>query len=72
MKDSEWFDPNNEEGLRMRNECNKTAILDMISFISSNTHAIAILDSTNPTHQRREYLQKTVSCSPLSMSPFCC
>jgi 6-phosphofructo-2-kinase/fructose-2,6-biphosphatase len=60
LKDSDWFDPNNQEALKMRNECNKAAILDMISFISQHTHAIAILDSTNPTHQRREYLQRMV------------
>ena len=70
LKDAEWFDPNNAEALKLRTQCNKAAIIDMISFISSNTHAIAILDSTNPTYERRSYLLKMVcSTSITSVSP---
>jgi hypothetical protein len=46
--------------MKKRNECNKAAIRDMTEFLATSTHAIAILDSTNPTHQRRAYLLRMV------------
>lgn len=61
LKDAEWFDPNNADALALRNECNKAAICDMASFIASHNNCVAILDSTNPTHERRAYLMKMVS-----------
>eukprot|EP01039_Chlorochromonas_danica_P002541 gene2541-2782_t len=57
LKDAEWFDPNNVEAKALRDECNKAAIHDMINFLNEHTNGIVILDSTNPTHYRREYLR---------------
>ncbi len=63
MKDAEWFDPSNAEALNMRFECNKAAIDDMLKYLSSQQSAVAVFDSSNPTHQRRSYLHKMVSWS---------
>jgi hypothetical protein len=71
LKDAEWFDPLNIEGMKKRNECNKHAIRDMAEFLATSTHAIAILDSTNPTHERRAYLLKKVSATVISSSVNC-
>lgn len=60
LKDAEWFDPNNVEAKQMRDECNKAAINDMVTFLSEHNNGVAVIDSTNPTHERREYLRKMV------------
>lgn len=67
LKDAEWFDPTNEEGLAMRNECNQMAIRDMIAFLGDLSLGVAIFDTTNPTHERRKNMKHEVSsilCSP--------
>jgi hypothetical protein len=69
LKDAEWFDPTNAEGLEMRTLCNRTAIRDMVEFMNEHPTAISILDSTNPTHIRRVYLQQQVSNSALLSNP---
>eukprot|EP01036_Dinobryon_divergens_P025474 gene25473-34025_t len=53
LKDAEWYDPNHPEGRKIREEVNKAAIKDMVAFLDSKPNGIAILDSTNPTHERR-------------------
>jgi tRNA uridine 5-carbamoylmethylation protein Kti12 len=53
LKDSAWFDSNNEEGVNIRKICNQAAISDIITFLDEHKNGIAILDSTNPTHARR-------------------
>lgn len=68
LKDAEWFDPTNEEGLAMRNECNQMAIRDMIAFLGDLSLGVAIFDTTNPTHERRKNMKHEVSiilCSPI-------
>ena len=47
------YDPNHPEGRKIREEVNKAAIKDMVAFLDSKPNGIAILDSTNPTHERR-------------------
>jgi hypothetical protein len=61
LKAAEWFDPHNEEALKIRNECNEAALRDIVTFLCSSLHGIAILDSTNATHARRAYVAKMVS-----------
>ena len=60
LQDAEWFDSTNAAALEMRNLCNRTAINDIVQFLSVNSHGVAILDSTNPTHARRLKLFQTV------------
>eukprot|EP00607_Mallomonas_marina_P010355 CAMPEP_0182422252 /NCGR_PEP_ID=MMETSP1167-20130531/7888_1 /TAXON_ID=2988 /ORGANISM="Mallomonas Sp, Strain CCMP3275" /LENGTH=458 /DNA_ID=CAMNT_0024600147 /DNA_START=18 /DNA_END=1395 /DNA_ORIENTATION=+ len=56
LHDAEWFDPSNKEARELRRRCNSEAISDMVDFLNSNTNAVVILDSTNPTHERRRIL----------------
>jgi hypothetical protein len=63
LKDAEWFDPNNAEARALRDECNKAAIRDMMAFLSEHENGVTILDSTNPTHQRRVFLKTMVIIS---------
>eukprot|EP01031_Cornospumella_fuschlensis_P040363 gene40363-49189_t len=60
LKDAEWFDYNNAEAWALRDSCNKAAIRDMVSFLDEHCNGIVILDSTNPTHERRLYLKNTM------------
>ncbi|KAJ1430670.1 6-phosphofructo-2-kinase-domain-containing protein, partial [Ochromonadaceae sp. CCMP2298] len=63
LPDAEWFDPLNEEAKAQRDLCNSTIITDMIGFLNSHANGIAIVDSTNPTHERRERLLRLVQAS---------
>eukprot|EP01041_Mallomonas_annulata_P001059 gene1059-2075_t len=66
LKDAQWFDSTNEEASELRNQCNTTAIHDMVEFLSLHANGVVILDSTNPTHSRRQVLHdtmKTLSCA---------
>lgn len=58
--DADWFDPTNQEAKAKREDVNKKVVLDMIAFLNEHNNGIAIMDSTNPTHARREALHKTV------------
>ena len=60
LKDADWFDPKNMEGKLKREECNRAAIKDMTEFLNSNQNGVVILDSTNPTHERRMNLVRQV------------
>jgi hypothetical protein len=61
MKDAEWFDPSNAEATVLRNECHQSALKDMVQFLSAHDSGVAIMDSSNPTHERRSFLKNTVS-----------
>eukprot|EP00597_Dinobryon_sp_UTEXLB2267_P015822 CAMPEP_0170115900 /NCGR_PEP_ID=MMETSP0020_2-20130122/11851_1 /TAXON_ID=98059 /ORGANISM="Dinobryon sp., Strain UTEXLB2267" /LENGTH=558 /DNA_ID=CAMNT_0010343719 /DNA_START=58 /DNA_END=1734 /DNA_ORIENTATION=+ len=63
LKDAEWFDSNNVEARKAREECNQTAIKDMITFLAGQPNGIAILDSTNPTHERRTNLLRVMNAA---------
>eukprot|EP01038_Epipyxis_sp_PR26KG_P012621 gene12621-16924_t len=56
LKDAEWFDPTNAEAVQLRKDCNDKVLEDMIAFLHIHSNGIAILDSTNPTHERRMHL----------------
>lgn len=57
MKEAEFFDPNNKEAVAKRDECNRAAIKDMVHFLETHDSAVAIMDSSSPTHERRAYLK---------------
>lgn len=58
--DADWFDPGNEEAMALRAKVNATVTKDMIEFLNKHENGIAIMDSTNPTHERRATLLKNV------------
>ena len=58
--DADWFDPNNEEAMALRAKVNATVTMEIIAFLQQHENGIAIMDSTNPTHERREGLLKNV------------
>jgi hypothetical protein len=60
LKDSVWFDPSNKDAVTMRNECNQAAVRDIVSFLTVE-NGVAILDSTNATHNRRANVKSMVS-----------
>ena len=60
LKDADWFDATNEEAVAMRNLVYRTAINDMVEFLQANSHGVAILDTTAPTHEKRLQIYKTV------------
>lgn len=57
---ADWFDASNLEATELRAANNMTAIEDMIAFLNSNENGVAILDSTNPTHERRAKLMQMI------------
>lgn len=68
--DADWFDPTNKEATAKREEVHQQVIKDMILFLNEHNNGIAIMDSTNHTHARREDLHKSVLYLLLSM-PTC-
>jgi len=56
ISDAEWFDATNIEANELRSQCNKLAVEDMIEFLNKNENGVAILDSTNATHERRKFV----------------
>ena len=68
VKNADWFDMQNEEGLRMREEANAEALRDMINFLkegSTNSNSLsstslAIMDATNSTHVQRASIHQAV------------
>jgi len=58
LRDAEWFDPNHVEGSKLRATCNAMALSDMTEFLNLHENGVAVLDSTNPTHERRAKLLK--------------
>ena len=56
--DASFFDTNNREGERLRKLAAKAAVDDMIAwFQKSSDNAIAILDATNSTKERRRWIK---------------
>lgn len=60
VKDAEWFDHDNAKAQEIRETVNETIVQDIIKFLAENSMAVAILDSTNPTHARRVKLKNKV------------
>lgn len=58
--DAEWFDPNNKVASELRDKCNILVMSDATEFLRTHSNGIAIIDSTNPTHDRRKKLLEVV------------
>ncbi|RLV86776.1 Fructose-26-bisphosphatase [Meyerozyma sp. JA9] len=54
--DASFFDPNNKDGLEVRQEAVNSAIRDMMSWFMDENGVVGILDATNSTRQRREQI----------------
>jgi len=58
--DSEWFDPQNAVARAEKERVNNAVIEHMVEFLNKHSNGIAIMDSTNPTHERRMKVLKTI------------
>lgn len=65
VSDAEWFDSENVEAQRIRDACNLKILEDMILFLQEHPNGVCILDSTNPTHERRQRLVDRVRFADL-------
>lgn len=54
--DSKFFDPDNKEGVKMRNKFVQEAINDLKSWLESGSNRIAVFDATNTTRERRSWV----------------
>ncbi|KAG5487752.1 hypothetical protein LSCM1_08118 [Leishmania martiniquensis] len=53
---ADFFDPDNPKGAQLRERMAQLACEDLVSFIASHSLAVGILDATNTTRKRREWL----------------
>lgn len=60
-KSAEWFDPHNEESTLIRDQCQADAAQDLVSFLNTHDNGLAIIDSINETHAKRQALVSTVT-----------
>ena len=51
-----FFDPHNEEGERMRRAAAEAAMSDMLQWFNEGKGVVAILDATNSTKARRQWI----------------
>jgi len=66
-KSADWFNPQNEEAAHIRDQCQTDAATDMVSFLNTHENGLAILDSINETHAKRQALVNTVSLIFISL-----
>ncbi|TKR96453.1 hypothetical protein L596_010468 [Steinernema carpocapsae] len=52
----EFFNPNNKQGTKIRDECAKMAMEDMGRYLQNKEGEVAIFDATNTTRKRRRWL----------------
>ncbi|CUM67464.1 uncharacterized protein PRCAT00005160001 [Priceomyces carsonii] len=72
--DAEFFSPNNEEGLRNRMEAANTAVEDMMKWFTEENGVVGILDATNSTRERRDWILKLCrenSIEPMFLESWC-
>ncbi|XP_063071049.1 6-phosphofructo-2-kinase/fructose-2,6-bisphosphatase 4-like isoform X4 [Engraulis encrasicolus] len=53
-KSFEFFSPDNEEGLKIRQQCASTALNDVRQYLTDEGGQVAVFDATNTTRERRE------------------
>jgi tRNA uridine 5-carbamoylmethylation protein Kti12 len=58
---AEFFDPTNATAMERRNDAFECVTRQMVEFLTSNTSAVAIHDSTNFSHERRMRLLRAVN-----------
>jgi 6-phosphofructo-2-kinase/fructose-2,6-biphosphatase 2 len=54
-----FFDPHNAEGERMRRAAVEAAMSDMLQWFNDGKGVVAILDATNSTKQRRQWIYES-------------
>ena len=57
---ADWFDSENEEGFRQRNQCAVEALHDMFTFFNKGGQA-AVFDGTNTTQERRGMVREYIA-----------
>uniref|UniRef100_A0A8C8DVT4 6-phosphofructo-2-kinase/fructose-2,6-biphosphatase 4a n=1 Tax=Oryzias sinensis TaxID=183150 RepID=A0A8C8DVT4_9TELE len=53
-KSFEFFRPDNEEGLKIRQQCASAALNDVRQYLAEDGGQVAVFDATNTTRERRE------------------
>lgn len=56
---AKFFEPNNEEGEKMRTAAAGAAISDMVAWFKQKGGVVAILDATNSTRKRRQWIYES-------------
>ncbi|XP_055019088.1 6-phosphofructo-2-kinase/fructose-2,6-bisphosphatase 4-like isoform X1 [Boleophthalmus pectinirostris] len=57
-KSFEFFRPDNEEGLKIRQQCATSALNDVRQYLSVEGGQVAVFDATNTTRERRATIMK--------------
>lgn len=57
---ADFFDPNNKEAAKERQQCAQLAMKDMIQYLNEKEGNVAIYDGTNTTKARRRYISETL------------
>lgn len=71
---ADFFDSQNEDGLKIREEAATAAVNDMMKWFNSEDGVVAILDATNTTRQRRDWLLRLCrenSIEPMFLESWC-
>ncbi|KAI1892155.1 hypothetical protein AGOR_G00130360 [Albula goreensis] len=55
-KTFEFFRPDNEEAMKIRNACAVTALKDVCTYFTQEQGQVAVFDATNTTRERREVI----------------
>lgn len=58
--DAKFFDVNNPEGEKARRAAAEAAVEDMIHWFEDSENKVAILDATNSTKSRREWIYNKI------------
>ncbi|AMD22479.1 HHL291Cp [Eremothecium sinecaudum] len=69
-----FFDPDNEEGLKLREMAAERALEDMLEWFTAEEGIVAILDATNTTRARREWVARKLranSIEPMFLESWC-
>lgn len=53
---AKFFEPNNQEGEKMRRAAAESAVSDMVAWFNEKGGVVAILDATNSTRDRRRWI----------------
>lgn len=74
LLDADFFDPSNEDGLRHRRDAIDAATIDMMKWFTEDEGVVGILDATNSTRERRDYILKLCrdnSIEPMYLESWC-
>lgn len=58
---SEFFDPKNKEGMRLREQLAEDTLTDIVKFLNNGTGNIAVFDGTNTTKKRRKKVLRVLN-----------